>query len=83
MLVRQLSSRWVVTPWTKRVTTADAAHASPTSDEDTVFLHGLDEVVTARRVKSALPSDDRTQRELVATDEADQQPSGKAADGRE
>lgn len=65
------------------MTPTDTAHASPASNDGSVFLHGLDEIVTARRMKPALPPDDRTECELVTTDETDQQPGRKAADGGE
>ncbi len=67
----------------ERMAAADAAHTAPAPDDHSVLFHGFDKVPAARWVKPALPSDNRTERELVAPDEADNKSSGHAAEGVE
>jgi hypothetical protein len=65
----------------ERMAAADAAHTAPAPDDHSVLLHRFDKIPAARWVKPALPPDNRTERELVASDEADHELRWQAADG--
>ena len=63
----------VITPLTKRVAATNAPDAFETAADCPVFLHGSNEVVAARRLKTALAADDGAECPLVDADEENEQ----------
>lgn len=67
-----MRSRWVVAAGVERVAPADSPGAFQRALDRSVFLHRLDEIAAARRVKAALLPDQRAQKNLIQPHHADQ-----------
>jgi hypothetical protein len=55
----------------ERLTLQNSPHAPQAPGDNAVFFDGQDEVLAARRIKAALPAENRAQEFLVAANERD------------
>lgn len=68
-------SWWVIPTRREWVAAADSVDTLQRASNCAVLLHCLNKVAAARRVKTALLAEDRTQKDLIQPDKADQDPT--------
>ncbi len=73
---KQGALRRVVATATERVATENTAQSLPTSTHRSVFLHSLDEIVTAGWREAATATKQRAEDRLIRSHKQDQAPSG-------
>jgi hypothetical protein len=56
---------------------ADAGNAFEPTTHSAVLANGLDEVVAARRIKSAMPTQQRPENQLITINHLDENPAGQ------
>src|SRR5947208_149630 len=64
--------RRIVAAWVPRMAAANPPYAAQRAGDRPVLPHGLDEVVAARRLKTAMTAEDRAEKNLIEPHQADE-----------